>query len=535
VRRAPLLAGFHRVKKKEGLGEILEGNELVDSNLDIKFKVDVPTTPICTLAIDKSIELEFIDAVQHLYWYQVYMDDLPQWGMVGEWVTDPENPEAAEALIYTHKNIDIAYEAGGNRIMQMNLTSENPKPIKRDTQLEFTYSVQWSELAGVKWEDRFRRYLDNSFFEHQIHWFSIFNSFMMVIFLTALVSMILMRTLRRDYAKYAAEEDDFDAPGANDDSGWKQVHGDVFRTPSMLALHCAAVGNGLQLTLLCIICICLAIIEHLYTGRGSSLTIVIVFYALTSVVGGFVSGSLYAQSSGPSWQKAMLLSATLFPGLVLGIAFLVNFVSWHYETLHAIPFGTMVIVLLIWVCVSIPLTTVGTLVGRNWCGEPNFPCRVNPIPRYVPDNPWFLRPFALSMLSGLLPFGSIFIEIYFVFTSFWNYKYYYVYGFMLLVFVILLIVSVCVTIVSTYFLLNAEDYRWHWSAITSAASTALYVYFYAIYYFFAKTKMSGVFQTTFYFGHTMMFCIGIGLVTGSIGFLAANMFVKRIYKNIKSD
>ena len=42
----------------------------------------------------------------------------------------------------------------------------------------------------------------------QIHWFSIFNSFMMVIFLTGLVSMILMRTLRADYARYTAKEDD---------------------------------------------------------------------------------------------------------------------------------------------------------------------------------------------------------------------------------------------------------------------------------------------------------------------------------------
>jgi transmembrane 9 superfamily protein 3 len=25
-------------------------------------------------------------------------------------------------------------------------------------------------------------------------------------------------------------------------------------------------------------------------------------------------------------------------------------------------------------------------------------------------------------MGGLLPFGSIFIEMYFVFTSFWNYK-----------------------------------------------------------------------------------------------------------------
>lgn len=45
----------------------------------------------------------------------------------------------------------------------------------------------------------------------QIHWFSIFNSFMMVIFLTGLVSMILMRTLRNDYAKYAREDDDLES------------------------------------------------------------------------------------------------------------------------------------------------------------------------------------------------------------------------------------------------------------------------------------------------------------------------------------
>ena len=41
----------------------------------------------------------------------------------------------------------------------------------------------------------------------QIHWFSIFNSFMMVIFLVGLVSMILMRTLRKDYARYSKDEE----------------------------------------------------------------------------------------------------------------------------------------------------------------------------------------------------------------------------------------------------------------------------------------------------------------------------------------
>lgn len=77
---------------------------------------------------------------------------------------------------------------------------------------------------------------------------------------------------------------------------------------------------------------------------------------------------------------------------------------------------------------------------------------------------------------------------YFIFTSFWAYKIYYVFGFMLLVFVILIIVTVCVTIVCTYFLLNAEDYRWQWTSFLAAASTAFYVYLYSFYYFIFKTK-----------------------------------------------
>ncbi len=32
-------------------------------------------------------------------------------------------------------------------------------------------------------------------------------------------------------------------------------------------------------------------------------------------------------------------------------------------------------------------------------------------------------------------------------------------------------VQVCVTIVGTYFLLNAENYHWHWTAFSAGAST----------------------------------------------------------------
>ena len=43
-----------------------------------------------------------------------------------------------------------------------------------------------------------------------------------------------------------------------------------------------------------------------------------------------------------------------------------------------------------------------------------------------------MEPWVIVALGGILPFGSIFIEMYFIFTSFWAYKIYYVYGFMLL-------------------------------------------------------------------------------------------------------
>lgn len=94
---------------------------------------------------------------------------------------------------------------------------------------------------------------------------------------------------------------------------------------------------------------------------------------------------------------------------------------------------------------------------------------------------------------------------------------------MLLVFLILIIVTVCVTIVGTYFLLNAENYHWQWTSFFSAASTAVYVYLYSIYYYYVKTKMSGFFQTSFYFGYTLMFCLGLGILCGKFFRMSSNV------------
>lgn len=269
--------------------------------------------------------------------------------------------------------------------------------------------------------------------------------------------------------------------------------------------------------------------------RGTILTVFIVCYALTSFVGGYVSGGQYARSDGKRWIQCMLLTAGLFPGVVFGIAFVLNTIAIAYGSLAAVPFGYIVIVLLLWAFLSFPLCIIGTILGRNWNSTPNNPCRVKRIPSPIPVKAWYLTPGAIALAGGLLPFGSIFIEMYFVFTSFWNYKVYYVYGFMLLVFLILLVVTVCVTIVGTYFLLNAENYHWQWTSFAMASSTSVYVFLYSVHYFLYRTHMTGFFQTAFYFGYTGIFCIGLGLMTGAIGYWGASHFVRTIYRNVKCD
>ena len=49
----------------------------------------------------------------------------------------------------------------------MNLTSLDPQPLKSGTALEFTFSVEW-EANTIPFARRFERYLDYSFFEHQV-------------------------------------------------------------------------------------------------------------------------------------------------------------------------------------------------------------------------------------------------------------------------------------------------------------------------------------------------------------------------------
>lgn len=234
----------------------------------------------------------------------------------------------------------------------------------------------------------------------------------------------------------------------------------------------------------------------------------IVCFALSSFVAGYTSGSYYRQyftnsraDSSSQWQTTMIYTILLLPMIVLAVTLVLNTVAVAYDSVSAIPLSVAMKIFAIWAFVAIPLSVVGTIAGRHLTPKYDPPCRVNSIPRPIPPSQWYCQPTFVIFASGVLPFGSIFIEMYFIFTAFWSYKFYYVYGFMLLVYVILALVTISTTIVAVYFILNAENYHWQWIAFGCAGSSSLYVFLYSIFYFLYKTQMTGLLQVSYYFGY----------------------------------
>ena len=84
---------------------------------------------------------------------------------------------------------------------------------------------------------------------------------------------------------------------------------------------------------------------------------------------------LFSRMGGRSWIRQMFCSAFLLPLVVCGTAFFINFIAIYYHASRAIPFGTMVAVTCICIFVILPLTLVGTVLGRNLAGNPDYPCR----------------------------------------------------------------------------------------------------------------------------------------------------------------
>ncbi|XP_034936872.1 transmembrane 9 superfamily member 2 [Chelonus insularis] len=397
--------------------------------------------------------------------------------------------------------------------------------------ITYTYSVAYIKNNTIKWSSRWD-YILESMPPTNIQWFSILNSLVIVLFLSGMVAMIMLRTLHKDIARYNQIDSGEDA---QEEFGWKLVHGDVFRPPRKGMLLAVLLGSGVQVFFMTLVTLAFACLGFLSPAdRGALMTCAMVLYVCLGTPAGYVSARIYKSFGGEKWKSNVLLTAMLCPGIIFCLFFIMNLIFWSKGSSAAVPFSTLIALLALWFGVSVPLTFVGAYFGfRKRAFE--HPVRTNQIPRQIPEQSFYTQAIPGVVMGGVLPFGCIFIQLFFILNSIWSNQMYYMFGFLFLVFLILIITCSETTILLCYFHLCAEDYHWWWRSFLTSGFTAAYLLIYCIHFFVKKLNIEDATSTLLYFGYTIIMVFLFFLLTGSIGFFACFWFVRKIYSVVKVD
>ncbi|KAJ4763345.1 Transmembrane 9 superfamily member [Rhynchospora pubera] len=408
-------------------------------------------------------------------------------------------------------------------------SSDSPQEVDVNKEIVFTYDVDFLE-SDIKWASRWDTYLLMT--DDQIHWFSIVNSLMIVLFLSGMVAMIMLRTLYRDISKYNELETQEEA---QEETGWKLVHGDVFRPPVHSDWLCVYAGTGVQFFGMLLVTMIFAVLGFLSpSNRGGLMTAMLLLWVFMGLFAGYASARLYKLFKGSDWKNITLRTAFTFPGTVFAIFFVLNALIWGEKSSGAVPFTTMFALVLLWFGISVPLVFVGSYLGFK---KPALedPVKTNKIPRQIPEQAWYMNPLFSILIGGILPFGAVFIELFFILTSIWLHQFYYIFGFLFLVFIILIVTCAEISIVLCYFQLCSEDYLWWWRSYLTSGSSALYLFLYATFYFFTKLEITKFVSGILYFGYMLIASYAFFVLTGTIGFYACFLFTRLIYSSVKID
>lgn len=548
----------------ESLGSILFGDRLFNSPYDIEMLKDNRTCKTLCVTDVTGAEAKFInDRIREDYALNWLVDGLPAAEMkvdtrnqdiffdMGFNLGNNEGPYQHQPALNNHYDIVFRYHnpapntyrivgvlvwpssIDNSQADEPNCDSENAKPLlldeKGNQSIRYTYRVSWNE-SDTPWATRWDNYLH--IFDPRIHWFSLINSIIIVVFLCVMVGMILLRTVSRDISRYNAIDVSEDV---QEDWGWKLVHGEVFRTPNKPMILSIMVGNGTQLIAMVGITLVFALLGFLSpSNRGSLATVMMVCWSFFGCVGGYCSSRVYASLGGMDKRKNAFLTATIFPTAIFVIIFVLNFFLINAGSSGAVPFGTMLLIILLWFGISAPLAAIGAYFGSKH-GAVVHPVRVNPIPRQIPPGPKYLRPWVAAILSGILPFGAAFVELYFVLSSLFASRAYYAFGFLALTAGVVALTTATVTILFTYFCLCAEEYRWQWRAFITGGGSAFWLLAYGIFYWASRMSLGSFTSLLLYLGYLFLLALLDFLVTGTIGFLASYWAVRRLYSSIRID
>lgn len=411
----------------------------------------------------------------------------------------PKSIEAQNRNLTSGEPFDIHSIEKSMELEVSNVTTSDG--VEEKLTIPYTYSVYFREETRVDWQNRWDMYFVQQDENPKVHWLATINSLLIAGSLTTFVAVVFTRTIRGDIkacmdpsnaeegkimlkSKFAKglrsprksmdksgsllEKIDADHPSdvASDDealddvTGWKLVHGDVFRTPAYGVLLAPLVGSGTQLVFMAtglLILSCIGVLNPSF--RGGFVSVGFALFVIAGLFSGYFSSRVYRTFGGQNWKRNVFVTGTLIPGLVFSSVFGLNLFVWAQAASNAVPVGTLLGLVALWLLVQLPLVYLGGWYGFEVVGAWVHPVRPNPVPRYVPAGSWrWVRNAQVILVAGALPFAVIFVELLFVFKSLWLDKtgFYYVFGFLGVVSAILMVSVAEVTILAVYMQLCAE-------------------------------------------------------------------------------
>lgn len=268
--------------------------------------------------------------------------------------------------------------------------------------------------------------------------------------------------------------------------------------------------------------------------KGQILTSIILLYVLCGSIAGFVSSRIYKFCEASNWKMNSIATATALPALFVSMFTLLNIFLSIVGAATAVSFLTILVLFLLWVTISAPMVFMGAYVGLK-TATIEVPTKTKQIARVVPEAPMHMSNTVTMLMGGVLPFGSVCIELAFIMSALWLHQIYYVMGFLLAVLLILAATCAQVSIVLCYLQLCAEDHRWWWKSFMNCAMAGFYLFLYSLWFLTSRLDLVGVLPVVVYLTYMFMISICFGLFCGSVGFLSSFWFTRTIYGQVKVD
>lgn len=80
-----------------------------------------------------------------------------------------------------------------------------------------------------------------------------------------------------------------------------------------------------------------------------------------------------------------------------------------------------------------------------------------------------------------------------------------------------------------------QNHAWPWSSFLLGASSGFWIFVYSAYYYSHTLHLAGFASSVLFFAYSAMACAVYALGMGTVGFLTAYAFVRRIYGAVKVD